>query len=462
MTYFFVILFLALMAYLVYFNAVQARDIINSPYNERQDNFADRVIRGSITDRNGNVLAETEVLEDGTEVRHYPQGELFAHVVGYSSQEFGKTGLESVDNFNLLTSNAFFVEKLKNEFQNQKNRGDTLVTTLDLEMQRAASDALGDNKGAVFVMEASTGKILVMLSKPSYDPNQVDDLWYVLNSDEENSPFLNRVTQGQYAPGSTFKIVTTLEYMRENLDYANYSFDCTGTFEHQNFVLPCWTRSAQGHLDLRGSFAQSCNGSYANIALTLDRASYRKTAEELLFNQKLPSLLDYSRSSFVVSETTGDSELMMTAMGQGNTLVSPYHMGLICAAIANGGTLMEPYLVDKVTNYTGTEISKNVPQSYRRLMTAQEAAQLKEYMCAVVSEGTATALNQAGYSVAGKTGTAEYSLVDGEKMHSWFTGFTNVDNPELVICVTVEGYDGNASAAAVPIAKQVLDAYYNR
>lgn len=461
-TYFFVFLFLALMIYLVYFNTVQAKDIINSPYNERQDNFADRVIRGAITDRNGIVLAETEVLEDGTEVRHYPQGALFAHVVGYSSPEYGKTGLESVGNFNLLTSNAFFVEKIKNEFQNQKNWGDTLVTTLDLPMQQAASDAMGDNKGAIFVMEASTGKILVMLSKPSYDPNEVEDLWYVLNSDEENSPFLNRVTQGLYAPGSTFKIVTALEYMRENADYANYSFDCTGTFEHQNFVMTCWTKSAQGHLDLRGSFAQSCNCSFANIALTLDRAAYRDTAEELLFNQKLPSLLDYSKSSFAVTENTGDAELMMTAMGQGNTLASPYHMGLICAAIANGGTLMEPYLVDRVTNYTGTEISKNVPKSYRRLMSVQEAAQLKEYMSAVVSEGTATALGQGAYSVAGKTGTAEYSLVDGEKMHSWFVGFTNVDNPELVICVTVEGYDGNASALAVPIAKQVLDAYYNR
>ena len=153
--------------------------------------------------------------------------------------------------------------------------------------------------------------------------------------------------------------------------------------------------------------------------------------------------------------------MMMTAMGQGETLVSPYHMALITSAIANGGTLMEPYLVEKVTNYKGTEVRKNVPKSYKKLMTSDEAAQLKEYMKAVVDEGTASMLSGQSYTAAGKTGTAEYSMDDGEKTHSWFIGFTNVDNPELVISVIIEGYDGNAGAKAVPIAKQVLDAYYN-
>lgn len=181
-----------------------------------------------------------------------------------------------------------------------------------------------------------------------------------------------------------------------------------------------------------------------------------------MFNKKLPSVLDYSKSSFAVDENTGEAEIMMTAMGQGNTLVSPYHMALITSAVANGGTLMRPYLVDKVTNHTGNEISKNVPKSYKKLMTSDEAAQLKEYMRAVVEEGTGMDLNYGSYTVAGKTGTAEYSMDDGEKTHSWFVGFTNVDNPELVISVIIEGYDGNSGAKAVPIAKQILDSYYNR
>ena len=133
---------------------------------------------------------------------------------------------------------------------------------------------------------------------------------------------------------------------------------------------------------------------------------------------------------------------MMTAMGQGKTTVSPYHMALIAEAVANGGTVMQPYLVEYVTNYTGTQIRKNVPKSYKKVMTSDEAAQLKEYMSAVVEEGTGSVLRGRSYTVAGKTGTAEYSMSDGEKTHSWFMGFTNVDNPELVISVITEGSDG--------------------
>lgn len=213
------LLFIALMGYLVYFTIVRADTFVNSPYNQRQDAFAKKVVRGDITDRNGNVLAQTEAAEDGTETRVYPYGSLFAHVVGYSDAELGKTGLESVENFELLTSNAFFVEKIQNEFNGTKNQGDTVVTTLDADLQQAAYDALGDNKGAVVVMEADTGKILSMVSKPDYDPNNLAADWEILNTDEENSPLLNRATNGSYAPGSVFKIITTLAYMRQNSDY---------------------------------------------------------------------------------------------------------------------------------------------------------------------------------------------------------------------------------------------------
>ena len=326
----------------------------------------------------------------------------------------------------------------------------------------SAYDALADNKGAVVVLEPATGKILAMVSKPTFDPNQIETEWDYLNSDSDNSPLLNRVTQGAYAPGSTFKIVTALEFMRENPDYANYTYDCQGAITWGDTTIHCFASTVHGLEDLRSSFANSCNSSFANIGLSLNKTSYRQTAEELLFNKKLPSVLDYSKSSFAVDENTGEAEIMMTAMGQGNTLVSPYHMALITSAVANGGTLMRPYLVDKVTNHTGNEISKNVPKSYKKLMTSDEAAQLKEYMRAVVEEGTGMDLNYGSYTVAGKTGTAEYSMDDGEKTHSWFVGFTNVDNPELVISVIIEGYDGNSGAKAVPIAKQILDSYYNR
>ena len=148
---------------------------------------------------------------------------------------------------------------------------------------------------------------------------------------------------------------------------------------------------------------------------------------------------------------------MMTAMGQGQTQVTPYHMALITCAIANDGVLMKPYFIDSVTNYTGTIIDENKPEEYKQLMTADEAAQLKDYMTSVAEYGTAAVLSGSSYTAAGKTGTAEYSS-DKDKDHSWFIGMSNVDNPDLVISVVIEEADG--SAKAVNIAKHVFDAYY--
>lgn len=442
------------MGYIAYFNVVKSRDIIRSPYNARQDLYAKRVVRGKILDKNGNVLAQSNVAEDGSETREYPYGNMFSHVVGYSVQ--GKAGLESVENFELLTSNAFFLEKLKNEFQDKKNTGDNVVSTLDVTLQEAAYDALGSNKGAVVAIEPSTGKVLAMVSKPDFDPNTVAENWDSLNSSEE-SVLLNRATQGQYAPGSTFKVVTALEYMRENSDYANYSYYCTGAIEHNGLTIHCYNNNVHGEIDFADSLAYSCNASFSNIGLSLKTGDFKNTAKELLFDTALPSDLPYSKSKFTLAKGASDGEKMMTAMGQGQTQVSPYHMALITAAIANGGTLMKPYLVEAVTNYSGTIVDENKPEKAGTLMTASEAARLKEYMTDVVEYGTASVLNGQSYTAAGKTGTAEYSS-DKEKDHSWFIGMTNVDNPDLVISVIIESSDGTAKA--VNVAKQVFDAHY--
>lgn len=455
-TYLFVGVFLAMVGYMVYFNVVRSKDIINSPYNVRLDSMADRVVRGKILDRDGNVLAETEVDGNGDEKRIYPYGSLYAHVVGYDAK--GKSGLESVENFHLLTSNAFFAEKFLKEFQEKKNIGDNIVTTLDTRLQQAAYDALGSYKGAVVVIEVSTGKILSMVSKPDFDPNTIERNWENITSGEE-SVLLNRVTQGAYAPGSVFKLVTTLAYMRQNNAYATYSYLCESEFEHEGTTIHCAKNRKHGDEDLLNSIANSCNTSFCNIGLTLNISKFQNTAKDLLFNSKLPSVLPYSQSKFQLKTDASSAEVLMTSIGQGKTQMSPYHMALITSAIANGGILMEPYLVSYIENYTGSVIEKNMPRKYTQMMTSEEAAQLKEYMMAVISSGTATALNGQSYSIAGKTGTAEYSS-DKEKAHSWFAGFTNVDNPDLAICVVVESAD-NSGMSAVTVTKKILNAYYN-
>lgn len=443
-----------MMGYIVHFNLVKSQEFNRSSYNQRQDSLADRIVRGKILDQSGKVLAETRTTENNEEYRYYPYGSVFGHVIGYTSK--GKTGLESVVNAELLTSNAFFVEKIKNEFQDKKNIGDNVVTTLDAKLQEAAYQSLGNSKGAVVVIEPSTGKIRAMVSKPCYDPNSLIDDWEILNQNED-AIFLNRVTQGQYAPGSTFKLVTALEYMREYSDFASYSYDCNGSIEGGNNTIHCYGGKKHGNVDLKDSLAYSCNTSFSNIGNMLDVEKFRSTTKELLFDTKLPSVLPCKKSHFNLGEYAGAAEKMMTAIGQGETQVSPYHMALITCAIANGGILMEPYLVDSVTNYSGTVIEKNEPSSYKKLMSSSEASTLKEYMTGVTEYGTASVLSGRSYTTAGKTGTAEYSS-DKEKDHSWFVGMSNVENPDLVVSVVIESSDGTSKA--VNVAKEIFDAYY--
>ena len=457
LTYGFVALFICMMAYLVYFNQVRARSFIRDPHNARLDSMAEHIARGPIVDRNGQVLAETVTTDNGEQYRNYPYGSLFAHVVGYDTK--GKAGLESVFNFELLTSHASYLEQLKNDLQSKKNPGDTIVTTLDTNLQQAAAQSLGSNKGAAVAIEPDTGKVLLMYSNPTFDPESVSEQWDQLNSDP-NSALLNRVTQGAYAPGSTFKIVTALEYLRENGTDANYAYECNGSYTYSDTTIHCYNGAAHGMEDLESSFANSCNASFVNIGLHLDPSKYRTTADSLLFNKKLPSQLPAKKSQFVVDKDTGPGEMMMTAMGQGNTQISPYHLALIGCAVANDGLLMKPYLVTEINNDQNKNVKKYSPKSYKQLLSAEEAAVLQRYMRSVVTDGTGRALNSGSYTAAAKTGTAEYSS-DKNKSHSLFVGYANVDHPDIVVAVVIESAD-QSGASAIAVAKSVFDAYYNQ
>lgn len=451
---FFILIFVSLIGYLIYFNSVKSETFINSPYNTRQDTFSDRVVRGKIISSDGEVLAQTNVSEDGTEERVYPYSNIFAHVVGYDSN--GKSGLESEANFQLLTSHAFFLEQMKNEFRGEKNAGDNVITTLNASLQTTAYNALGDRKGAVIAIEPSTGKILAMVSKPDFDPNDIEENWDSLVSDETNSSLLNRATMGQYPPGSTFKIVTALDYFRTKGSFEGYSYLCEGSITMEDHTIRCYNSTVHGQEDFYTAFANSCNCAFAEIGTVLGGKSLRKTSEDLLFNKSLP-LKNSRKSSFTLDESSPTALVMQTAMGQGNTLVSPLHMALITSTIANGGILMQPYLIDQVQNNAGETVSTTEPVEYKRLMTDNEANLLGKLMKNVVTNGTASALNGRAYTVAGKTGSAEFD--ENGSSHSWFIGYCNADDPDLVVAIIVEN-GGTGSEAAVPIAGQLFDAYY--
>ncbi|MCM1162162.1 MAG: penicillin-binding transpeptidase domain-containing protein [Roseburia sp.] len=458
-TYFFVFLMLAMMGNLVYFVVADSETTINNSYNPRQELLASKNIRGKILDRNGEVLAQTLVGSDGTEMRDYPYGNLFAHVVGYSTK--GKTGVEALGNIHLLTSNAFIGERIKKEIGSEKNYGDNVVTTLDLDLQKAAYNALGVYSGAIVVSEPSTGKILAMVSKPDFDPNQIVSLWDELIGDDTSSVLVNRASQGLYPPGSTFKIITALEYYRQNQgNVEGYSYKCAGSFVYEGHKINCYHGSSHGSVNFQRSFEKSCNSSFVNIGLTLDLAQMEKDLNGLLFNGPLPTDIISNKSSYVLTAGDETYDVMQTVIGQGKTQMTPLHLNMLTCAIANGGKLMRPYVIDRIENYSGSVMKQYSPTTESEIMTVDEAGFLKELMAGVVENGTATKLKGLSYTAAGKTGSAEFN---GEKAdsHAWFTGFAPVEDPQIAVTIIVEGA-GSGGDYAVPMARRIFDEHFGK
>lgn len=457
-TYLFLAMFVCLMGYFTWFQFTESEKFINSPYNKRQDLFARRIVRGEIRAADGTVLADTVADSEGNETRRYPYGRIFSHVVGYS--ENGRSGIESQANFSLLRSNIFYGEKALSEIQGEKSPGDNVTTTLNFDLQLTAFDALSHYRGAVVVLEPATGKILAMVSKPDFDPNTIGADWEMLVSDDNSdAALLNRATQGLYPPGSTFKIFTTLAYIHEHPDYESYRYQCTGEHTVGNQTIHCYNNRSHGTQDLKASFSNSCNSSYAALGLDLDLNRFSKLCDNLLFNTALPTTFESSKSSFVLSEGAGAGMIMGTAIGQGKTLVTPFHMALVTGAIANNGILMRPYVIDRITDADDGLVEQKKPEEYQRLLTPEDAAILQEYLRAVVENGTGEKLKSDIYTAYGKTGSAEFSSTS-KASHSWFVGYAHKDGTnDIAVSVIVED-SGVGSEYAVPIAREIFDAYY--
>lgn len=450
--------FMCLFGYIIYFMQFKAESTIANSRNKRQNSFQEIVERGDIITSDGVVIATSTTDENNEVTRSYPYKNMFAHIVGYD--DYGRAGLELSGNFYMLRSHVNIVERVYKELKNERNRGDNIVSTVNFKLQEAAYNALGNCRGAVVVLEPSTGKILAMVSKPDYDPNNINDIWTYLQTEEGSSStiLLNRATQGLYAPGSTFKVVTLLEYMRQNPNYSTYEYDCVGNEIISGVNIHCYDSTAHGHETLADSLAYSCNSSFAHIGSTLDYERFRNTANELLFNQDLPYDGEYKKSEFEINKNSSADQLPQTVIGQGNTRITPMHNAMIASAIANGGVLMKPYLIQEIQNDDGAKVKKFNSSSYGSLMTSKEAGVLIEYMKGVSSYGTAARFfSGASYEVAGKTGTAEY---DNEgNCNSWFMGFSNPDNPDIVVSIVVEDYNSNG-VSATSVARKIFDTYY--
>jgi peptidoglycan glycosyltransferase len=254
--------------------------------------------------------------------------------------------------------------------------------------------------------------------------------------------------------------VTALEYIRENPNsYLSYSFNCPGYFKLGESRINCYHGSNHGLVDFEKSFAKSCNSSFANIGVSLDWTSFSDTLKDLLFDSELPLTLTYAQSSVTAGGDMTTDEKMQTSIGQGKTQITPMHLNMITSAVANGGELMKPYVIDRVENDAGSVVKSFKPSVYGRLMSESEADILTELMTSVVETGTASKLKGLSYTAAGKTGSAEYNNVKGDS-HAWFTGFAPAEDPEVCVTIIVEGA-GSGGDYAVPIARRIFDAYFN-
>ena len=457
-SYVMLLLFFAVIAYFVYFNAALGRGIVNNEHNSRLAKIAESVSRGEILSADGEVLASTDTDENGNPVRVYPYGRMFSHVIGTSA--VNKSGVELSEDFDLVTSTINPVQKVINDLRGEKDPGNIVTTTLNAKLQEAAWYALGDRYGVAIAIEPSTGKILSMVSLPDYDPNELPDQYEDILADTSSKVLLNQALQGQFVPGSIFKVITTLSYLRSGYDPDDFYYECDGYTtllddDGEYSTLSCSEGEIHGSLDLIDAFAESCNSAYVNIGAAAGPAKLRETADSLLFNQKLPTDLPTVKSSFSLSDSDSEWKIGATSIGQGDTVMTPLHAAMLAAAIANDGELMKPYLIDNVTSADGNEIKQNTPESAGTLMTSSEAALLQEMMEAVVNEGTGYNLSGRWYTAAGKTGTAE---VEDRGNNAWFIGYAPAEDPKIAVCVLIEDA-GVASSEAVPVAAAMMDTY---
>lgn len=455
-TYAVVAIFLCMAGYLVYFMVHDSSEVINNPYNKRRNILAERTVRGSIYSSDGKELAKTVTDSEGNEKRVYPYNDVFCHAVGRLSNSM--TGIEMSQCYPLLTSHSNLFKQLANTLNNKKDKGDNVYTTLNADLQQTAYNALGAYRGAVIAVEPSTGKILAMVSKPGYDPNTVADEWDSLIADEgSGSPLVNRAAQGLYPPGSTFKILTAIEYIIENpSSYKKYLYQCKGSDSFDGNVINCYGHESHGSLDLDNALAKSCNSAFANIGMSLNINSFRKLCEKFMFNKALPVKFEYKRSRFLLDKKSDTAERVQTMIGQGRTTVTPLQNVMIAATIANDGTMMVPYIVDHTENYEGQIVKTYEPVANGEIIDKELAGIIGKFMMSVVEDGTGSSLNGFSYRVAGKTGSAEFDSAGTS--HAWFTGYAPAKNPKIAISIIVEGA-GTGSQYAVPIAKEMFREY---
>ena len=423
------------------------------PLNTRSALMEQDIRRGRILDREGRVLAESSA----DHVRSYPYGRILAPVTGYQTERYGSVGVEQAAGQALsgVTADAAHAGPLRTLLR--ADAGYDVRLTVDAELSEAAWNALGTRRGAVIVMDAATGAVRAMVSSPSFDPAAVEKHWDELTA-REDSPLLNRAAQGLYPPGSTFKTLIADAALEAGVTNPDEVFTCTGELAiGSDYVLHESHGEVHGKLHLADALRESCNVTFATLALRLGASGLSSAFERFGIGTELADPeLPMAAAHVPEMKWLGDGEIAQTGIGQGALLVTPLQMALVADAFANGGKMMQPYLIAQVLTAQGTPLYEASPTVWRTATTAQRAAVIDGYMADVVAAGTGTAADVAGVRVTGKTGTAENASGTD---HAWFIGSAERGGHKIVMAVIVEegGFGGRAAAG---IARRIIQTYF--
>lgn len=445
-------LFLIIVIYLTYFTIFRAGDIVNSSYNQRVWEKEERILRGTIYDRSGTVLAQSE--QDGdSQKRIYPYGKLYAHTIGYNSRTYGKTSIELKFNSFLLDTQSV-IEVLKKDKSDEKefSRGADLALTLDNGMTKLAAELLGNDNGSVVALNPVTGEVYCLYSNPSFDPNEekLTKNWDKL-SESIDAPFLSRATQGLYAPGSTFKVISAAAGIKAG--YQDYITEDSGKTKVGGKEFKNAGEKAYGQIDMNAAIKYSSNVYFTELSEKIGNELLQKTANDFCISTKIP--FDIETKAVKNDFTDLDSaHLASVAIGQGALQVTPLHMALVASSVANDGIIMKPYIVEKAFYNDGDTIYKASTDTLGEAIDEKTAQILTEYMKACVSSGTGTAARVSGVDVAGKTGTAENERAG--KTHAWFIGFAPADNPQIALCVMKEYSGRGGGSVCAPAARRII------
>ncbi|MFF4257342.1 penicillin-binding transpeptidase domain-containing protein [Streptomyces sp. NPDC001663] len=475
--FFCALLLVALLVGATRIQLVNTRSYDANPANRRTTIARYDQPRGDIMVGGESVTGSRDSGEQLRYERTYRDGPLYAPVTGFASQVYGTTLLEHTGDTVLSGTDPMLAPlPIWNDLTRAQSPGGNIVTTLDPAAQQAAYEGLDGRKGAVAAIEPATGRVLALVSSPSYDPSALSGnaaatarSWARLNSDPDK-PMLNRAVRQTYPPGSTFKVVTAAAALDAgvvtDLDEPTRSPD--------PYRLPGTTTSlmneGEGCEDapLRAAFEWSCNTVFAKLGVDVGQRRMSATAKGFGFNDaglRIP----FSVAPSTFDTTLDRAQLALSSIGQYNTRATPLQMAMVAAAVANEGQLRSPYLVERTTTKHGTTVATAGSRPVRQAMRPETADRVKELMEDVVTEGTGTNAAIPGAVVGGKTGTAQHGLGNAGVPYAWFVSWAQRDRdiaPKVAVAVVVEDASANrgdisGGGVAAPIARAVMESVLN-